>query len=65
MEPVFARLAELGIQPAAQVINPQAVDAENALRDKVIRRAAELRREWGWTVIPATVEVQGNACEVA
>jgi very-short-patch-repair endonuclease len=45
MRPVFKRLDELGIAP--QNITVDAVDFDgDALRDRVIRRAAEIRREW-------------------
>jgi very-short-patch-repair endonuclease len=48
MQSVFARLAELGITPMAQQMNTQILADGNSLRDRVIRRATELRREWGW-----------------
>lgn len=48
MQPVFARLSELGIEPVVQDVSDEIVSNGNSLRDKVIRRAAELRREWGW-----------------
>lgn len=48
MQPVFARLSDLEILPAnpGPIVPPESDG--NSLRDKVIRRAAELRREWGW-----------------
>ncbi len=51
MQPVFARLADLGILPAnpGPIVSPKSDG--NSLRDKVIRRAAELRREWGWNPV--------------
>lgn len=48
MQPVFARLSDLGILPVAQEVTDQPAADVEGLRDAVIRRAAELRREWGW-----------------
>jgi hypothetical protein len=44
MEPVFEKLAELEITPTMGVSAPQPEDMR--LRDEVIRRATEYRREW-------------------
>ena len=47
MLPVFARLQALNITPELNPdIQPQEVGDVNELRDRVIRRAAELRAEW-------------------
>lgn len=53
MQPVFAKLADLGILPAdlGPIIPSQSEG--DSLRDRVIRRAAELRREWGWDSVVA------------
>jgi len=46
MTPVFERLAELGIGPQAEVTTDQETTANDELRDRVTRRAAELRQAW-------------------
>ncbi len=60
MKPVFARLEAMDILPEGSVDG--ADDAEQSsseLKEKVIRRAAELRREWGFEtdVLPVTGEM--------
>jgi very-short-patch-repair endonuclease len=42
---VFERLKELGVQPVGATGTPEG-DDEAALRDRILRRAAELQREW-------------------
>ena len=48
MEVVFIKLDEAGIQPIKAEVLPCNPDVGQLLLDKVLRRAAELRREWGW-----------------
>lgn len=60
IKPVFERLEAMGILPEGSVDG--ADDAEQPssdLKERVIRRAAELRREWGFEteVLPVTDEV--------
>ena len=46
MMPVFERLAQLGIGPEAEKSANEEARSNEELRDRVIRRAAELRRGW-------------------
>ena len=46
MEAIFARLDELGIQPGVTLSNLEPSHKENALVQRVIRRAQELRGLW-------------------
>lgn len=47
MKPVFAKLEELGIPPEGHQDSPTDIAGEGEeLKGRVIRRAAELRREW-------------------
>lgn len=63
MAPVFARLAELGIPPEGGSSGGTS-DIRNAsdLRERVIRRAEELRREW---VCPGADEPMGRGTEAS
>lgn len=47
MVPVFARLKDLEIEPQGnRVVDPRGSEAGDALKERIVRRAAELRREW-------------------
>jgi very-short-patch-repair endonuclease len=46
MRPVFERLRELGIRPAAGQTVPPAAEAVDRVVAEVVRRAQELRRDW-------------------
>ncbi|MBF6561234.1 MAG: AAA family ATPase [Candidatus Binataceae bacterium] len=46
MVPVFERLAQLGIEPEADKTAEEEAQQEQELRDRVIRRAAELCEAW-------------------
>ena len=49
MKPVFERLEAMDIKPEGSVEESKPTeDLGSALRERVIRRAAELRREWGF-----------------
>lgn len=46
MTPVFERLAQLGIEPETERPESGATAADHELRDRVVRRAAELLKAW-------------------
>ncbi len=53
MQPVYQRLEELGITPAATPAIPETPVEENELVQRVVRRAEALRAEWRETKRPA------------
>jgi predicted RNA binding protein YcfA (HicA-like mRNA interferase family) len=46
MEVVTGELSDLGVQPVKQVRNAEPATIEEGLRERVVRRAYELIREW-------------------
>jgi very-short-patch-repair endonuclease len=49
LEPVFDRIDEMGIDRAGRGESPTGEDSTSELKDRIVRRAAELRREWEGT----------------
>lgn len=47
MARVYARLNDLGIPPEGPLQETETEDEDTELRDRIIRRAAEIRRAWG------------------